>query len=309
MTGEGMTTNEDRSGESIPTNPSSRRPPSVWPAFIAFVAAIALMSAVEFVAGMVIGVWYVATGGDSKRLADELPDLLLSPPLFVTLTFGAQLAILTTAIIAGRFASAPRHSGLGFVRPTLPIWGYPILAVGSLLPLAIAGGVAEALSLVTPQDQSLIEQVFGRVPPRAAVLFVLFIAIVPGFIEEAFFRGYIQRRLLARWPAWASVSVAAGLFGLIHGQLAYIAFAFVIGLWLGTVALRTGSVWPAAFCHATINTVAGAWNFGARFHYIPDPPPDVAVIATSVVAIGCFIASVWLLASSGTRKPRSSPDS
>lgn len=287
-------TNEEPVGGSLTPNPSPGRPPSVWPAFIAFAAAMALALAAQFVAGMGIGVWYFANGGNQQKLAAEWPDLLASTPAFVTLTSAVQLALLATGIAAARLAPVPPRAGLGFVRPALPAWGYPALAVGSLVPLAVAGVVAYAVSQVVPPSDEL-ERVFGRVTPGGAVPFVLFIALLPGLVEEGFFRGYVQRRLLARWPAWAAVAAAAALFGLMHVYPEYIAFASVLGLWLGAVAWRTGSVWPSALCHASINAAAGGWNLGPRFGVIPDPPPDVAVGVGAVLALGCFLASARLL--------------
>ena len=287
-------TDEDRNADAPVPDRSSHRVPTVWPAFVTFVVAVGFSQAAALIAGVFIGVWFIATGGNAQRLATELPDLLASPPVFVTLTLVSQGVFLATAFAAARCAPVPLRSSLGFVRPGLPVWGYLALAIGSLVPLGIGVALTEAVSQVMPMDQSL-EHVVERVPLGGAVPFVLFIALVPGFVEETFFRGYIQRRLLARWPAWAAILVTAGLFGLIHFYPANIAFAFVIGLWLGVVAWRTGSVWPAVLCHASVNTASGFWNLGTKFEFIPDPVPDVAMGAAIVLALGCFLASVWLL--------------
>lgn len=295
-------TAEEHGGEAPPPEPLARQAPSVWPALAAFVVAMAVILAAQFAAGVLIGVWYIATGGDAQRLAADLPDLLASTPVFMTLALATQSALLATVLAAARIAPAPPRGGLGFVRPVLPAWGYPVLAVGSLVPLVVGAGAMEAVSRVVPMDPTL-DRVFGRVTPGGAVPFVLFLALVPGFIEEAFFRGYVQRRLLARWPAWAAVPAAAGLFALMHIYPAHIAFAFVAGLWLGAVAWRARSVWPAVLCHASINAASGAWNLGTRFGAIPDPPPDAAVGAGVVLALSCFLASVWLLARSPSIPP------
>jgi membrane protease YdiL (CAAX protease family) len=168
--------------------------------------------------------------------------------------------------------------------------------------MIIGIGAAELVSLAVPLDDSL-ERTFGQVSEVAVVPFILFIAVVPGLIEEAFFRGYIQRRLRTRWPAWAAVTMTAGLFGLMHIEPAYIAFAYVIGIWLGVVASQTGSVWLSALCHASINAAAGIWNLGTRFKYIPESPPVAAVGAVSILALGCFLASVWILSSRPSMRP------
>ncbi|MDY3561290.1 CPBP family intramembrane metalloprotease [Gemmata sp. JC673] len=288
-------TNDERGDEPLPPKRPRRRAPSVGPAFVAFVVAVALTLTTQLVAGMAIGVWYVVTGGNAKRLAADLPDLLADTPIFVALNLVNQLALLATAIAAARIAPVRPRGGLGFVRPALTAWGYPVLAIGSLVPLAVGVAGAEAVSLVAPPDETF-GRAFEKVTPVAAVPFVLFIALVPGLIEEAFFRGYVQRRLLARWPAWAAIATTAGLFGLIHIYPANIVFAFLVGLWLGAVAWRTGSVWPAVLCHASINAASSVWNLGTRFGVIPADPPNSAMGIGGVLALVCFLASVRLLA-------------
>ena len=75
--------------------------------------------------------------------------------------------------------------------------------------------------------------------------------------EEAFFRGYLQPRLVrAGAPGAAAVLVAAGLFGLLHdrwlaGTLAGAAF--------GLVSLRRGRLADAIAAHAAANATLAAW--------------------------------------------------
>jgi membrane protease YdiL (CAAX protease family) len=168
------------------------------------------------------------------------------------------------------------------------------LAIGSLVPVAAGLGAAEGLSRVL-EPNDLVERVYGRVTPDGAVPFVLFIAIVPGLVEELLFRGYIQRRLLRRWPGWAAVLVASGLFGAMHLDPHTAVFAFVVGVWLGAAAWRTGSVWPGVVCHAFINATSSVYLLGTRFGHLPDPLPDSVTAALATLALTCFVASVWLL--------------
>src|SRR2546423_15616208 len=56
--------------------------PPVWPAFAAYAVALAGILGAQVAAGVVLGVWYVANGGDPRRLAAGLRDLLTTPPGF-----------------------------------------------------------------------------------------------------------------------------------------------------------------------------------------------------------------------------------
>jgi membrane protease YdiL (CAAX protease family) len=58
-----------------------------------------------------------------------------------------------------------------------------------------------------------------------------------------------------------AVPVASVLFGIIHFDWVQGSFAVFLGLWLGEITDRTGSVWPAVVGHAVNN--AGATVMGA----------------------------------------------
>ena len=76
---------------------------------------------------------------------------------------------------------------------------------------------------------------------------LLFIAAMPAFFEEIFFRGWLLHRLAAVWPArWAIVAQAI-LFAAAHGQAA--PFALALGLLHAWLTLETGSLWPAMLLH------------------------------------------------------------
>lgn len=76
-------------------------------------------------------------------------------------------------------------------------------------------------------------------------------------VEEAFFRGYLQPRLIrARVPPLLAVLVSAGLFGLLHGRWFAGALA---GTAFGLAALRRGRLADAVAAHAAANATLAAW--------------------------------------------------
>ena len=68
--------------------------------------------------------------------------------------------------------------------------------------------------------------------------------------------------------ACGAILASAGLFGLIHldatggaasALTAYrVPFALAVGLGLGLLRVRTGSLWPSLIAHATLNTITFA---------------------------------------------------
>jgi uncharacterized protein len=89
---------------------------------------------------------------------------------------------------------------------------------------------------------------------------VVVFGFMVGIAEEAFFRGYMQSSLGARWPSWAAVVATSMAFALLHLdwvrlEAVYASLVLALGLWLGFATERTDSVLPAAAAHVINNIV------------------------------------------------------
>jgi membrane protease YdiL (CAAX protease family) len=302
-----MTTKDDFDDDAIeggreePTPESSSRvaaPPRVWPVFVVFPLALAVVLAVQIVLIVGLVIWHVANGANPERLfGADLMDLLTEPVAFIGLLLAGQLVMGAAAIVPAILSREPTLSRLGLTKPSLPIWGYPIIMLGSGIPWAAGMAFYFALGLVMTPDQSF-EMFYKKITWPVAGPFLLFVALAPGFVEEMLFRGYIQRRLLKRWSPWAAILVSSALFALVHLAPHHVLYVFPIGIWLGVIAWRTESVWPCIACHALINASISIYATG---HYLagwPEIPPIAVCILFGGLAIGGFIGSIWLLARS-----------
>lgn len=84
--------------------------------------------------------------------------------------------------------------------------------------------------------------------------------IVPALVEEFAFRGIVLGSLRKFGDGFA-VIVSSVMFGVMHGNFEQIPFAFLVGLALGFVAIKTGSIWPAIIIHAFNNFVSIFFNY------------------------------------------------
>jgi membrane protease YdiL (CAAX protease family) len=137
-----------------------------------------------------------------------------------------------------------------------------------------------------------------------AVLWVLFIGIVPGVCEELFFRGLIQRRLAAAWSPVAAIGVTSVLFAIVHVDPPAAMLALVLGIWFGFVAWRTGSTWPTMAAHASVNSL---WNIGQIVTRQIDVAPSTLTIILGVlglVCLACFVAAMRVLMRGGQSRDR-----
>jgi membrane protease YdiL (CAAX protease family) len=100
--------------------------------------------------------------------------------------------------------------------------------------------------------------------PLVIALYALSVVVIPPIVEEMMFRGMILQGLRRFGDGFAVVASAA-LFGLYHGNLAQTVFAFLCGLVLGFVVIRTNSLLPSILIHAVNNASAVALQMVERY--------------------------------------------
>jgi len=172
--------------------------------------------------------------------------------------FVAATALVVLVLLAVFLFRRPTRATLGLVAGRVPVAAWWLLAAATFSFALGAAGLVEMLArLARVSEESPAVNAFfdlvRRVPPLLAALLVLGSAGGAAFAEELAFRGWLQNQLLERFGPRAAVFVTALVFAAAHLEPARVIYAFVLGLWLGYVALRTGSVLPAALCHAAVN--------------------------------------------------------
>lgn len=151
-------------------------------------------------------------------------------------------------------------------RPWAVVFWAVVAALGSLIPSMLFQEAMPALPASWQQlvDQSA-EQMAQIMGERGGYFLV---AILVPVTEELVFRGGVLRALL-QWKGshpWAMIAVSALLFAVAHGNPAQMPHAFLIGLLLGWLYRRTGSIVPGVAFHWANNTVAYI-----LFKLYPDP--------------------------------------
>jgi membrane protease YdiL (CAAX protease family) len=129
---------------------------------------------------------------------------------------------------------------------------------------------------------------------------VVVIGVLAGGAEEIFFRGYMQTRLRAFWPARRAVAVTTLCFAGLHFDPAviHILLAGALSLYLGYITESAGSALPAILCHVVNNIVYTLQT--ALGGVVTDRATNVALAAGCALA---FVACVmWL--QRATPRPR-----
>jgi membrane protease YdiL (CAAX protease family) len=222
----------------------------------------------------------------------------------------AEAALVFPAAVAFLATRGPDwHSALGFDRPGRASIA-TALALGATLWLASLGLLELQYSFWRPPAAYIetFRQLHEMLRPRNAVdasWSLLAIAIAPAVCEETLIRGTLLPSLRARMPALLAVAISAAVFALIH-DVYRMPFTYAVGLALGALRLRTGSLWPSVVAHATLNSL----TFGAApflddpTQPLPDPRP---LVGLGLLVVGASLTALaWRFLPRGFRMPAAS---
>lgn len=166
---------------------------------------------------------------------------------------------------------------------------------GTALPFVLIGfGICMFSNIVTAIAGAIFESQgveysvdFGSDPKGIFGFMLTFLSTVvtPALVEEFICRGLILGSLKKFGETFA-ILISALLFGIMHGNFEQIPFAFLIGIGLGFMTVKSGSIWPAVIVHALNNSVS------VLFTYLPESLPVLAIdviyilILTFALALG-----------------------
>ncbi|MBI2375994.1 MAG: CPBP family intramembrane metalloprotease [Deltaproteobacteria bacterium] len=123
-------------------------------------------------------------------------------------------------------------------------------------------------------------------------LVLLATALVPALMEELAFRGMLLGLFSRRMSELGALVMQACLFAALHGSVFRLAPTAVLGMLLGYLRLRTGSIWPGVVVHGMTNAalvlVSRAAPFEAQLE-LSGPTP------WALLALAAFAASLWLV--------------
>ncbi len=87
------------------------------------------------------------------------------------------------------------------------------------------------------------------------ILMCIATAVIPALVEEFALRGVVLSSLRRYGNAFAIVT-SAFMFGIFHGDVAQIPFAFICGLFFAYAVIATDSLWTGIIIHALNNSLS-----------------------------------------------------
>ncbi len=235
---------------------TSRRP--IWTAILVCLAAIVISTAAS---GVVLATAAVADRGpdvvrDVQRLQSWVEQYGQTSRGLLVMLLPTQVTFLLVACAAALISPRPFASRLSLGGGVLPLWTWLVFMIGTPIVGIVSSEVLSLFVTELSDNLKLIESMMRAHAERSLPALLVLVAVLPGLVEELMFRGYLQTRLAERLsPVWA-ILISALLFSAAHLDVIHMIGVLPLGLWLGAVAWRAGSIWPAAFCHTINNTLA-----------------------------------------------------
>ena len=156
-----------------------------------------------------------------------------------------------TLIIFLKTKWTPLTRGYLLSKPWGTLLWVALFSLGTIIPLSF---LYEQLGIEMDENTqqiftSLMKEPWGYVA----------IGILAPLAEEVVFRGAILRTLLgimSKKNHWVAIMISAAIFGIVHANLAQFINALLMGLLLGWMYYRTGSLVPGILLHWINNTMA-----------------------------------------------------
>jgi len=156
-----------------------------------------------------------------------------------------------TLIIFLKTKWTPLTRGYLLSKPWGTLLWVVLFALGTIIPLSF---LYEQLGIEMDENTqqiitSMMKEPWGYVA----------VGILAPLAEEVVFRGAILRTLLgimSKKNHWVAIFISAALFGLAHFNAAQFINALLMGLLLGWMYYRTGSLVPGILLHWVNNTMA-----------------------------------------------------
>ena len=292
---------------------SRPRKPAVWPVFVVIVIAIVAYLGASIIAAILYTAFQQPPDGspDDEGWRQQLPNIVNEPGGIAALAFASQLSFLVVTLCAAWLSPRKIVRRLRLTPSTLSWVGYLTLPVAMFSVNLVFDAAINLFHVEKGGSLQMLNNTFSNLTPRMLVLMILLVGIMPGFAEEFFFRGYIQTRFSERWGRWVGILIAASLFSIAHFDKLQSTVTFFMGIYLGYLVERSGSIRPSMFAHVINNSTAVvlAWLAGAPSPMARPPmPPSPRTFrsskAVSASSCSCCVACTCDTESTHRSSPR-----
>lgn len=222
---------------------------------LAIVADLVIFQVVSRLFLLAVGLFTGAEGSVLEIIASGQEKVISNDFTSVLFSIGFPILAEITAIILGikmlnidiksrigrngyNFAEIAGGTTLGFFLQTAAV------VVIMIIFLLFKGGTEEVTENVITQKESL----------GANIVMYFYVCIFGPILEELLFRGVVLEAVRPYNERFAIV-FSSLIFGIMHGNISQAVNGFLIGLVLGALYVRSGSLVPSTVMHMLMNSV------------------------------------------------------
>jgi sodium transport system permease protein len=180
-------------------------------------------------------------------------------PQFFTTTLIVQIALIAApACLMAIVLTRRPLVALSLTRPSFAAT-LPAAAILALLLHPAMMALSLVIETLYPPSQAVRQQlkpILAYIVEQPVWQVLLLIAVAPAICEELAFRGFILSGFRRLGHKWGAIALASMFFGLTHFMLQQSLSAFAVGIIIGYVAVKTGSVLPGMLYHVTHNSLS-----------------------------------------------------
>lgn len=259
----------------------------MWLDVVWFFVAFGFVSIVCLYA--TIGIFAVV---NKVSVAEVQQGVQMAQPIFVKgVVIPATIAMQLVLIIFFVWRKWAKPITLVWPQKNNSLWGFAVvLALALVVPLQL---VYDWVGVeLAPEMDNLYTNILKN--PAG----VISIVILAPIAEEIVFRGAILNtllKILSNKTPWIAICISALLFCSIHGNRAQGLNAFILGLIIGWMFYKTGSIALGFVFHLANNAIATILTY-----IFPQQVEDIthvffndSVALTIIVTIACLAVAVW----------------
>jgi membrane protease YdiL (CAAX protease family) len=143
-------------------------------------------------------------------------------------------------------------------------WWWLLVGVGVTIGLGILLAPVNNLLPKNPEPQDVARDLANVTRPTAIAAAILAVVVLAPAVEELLFRGALLRSLQRKTSDGWAIAIQGTVFGLIHATgtsfdlsaIPTLAALTILGVLLGVIATRSGSLSRTMLIHAGFNAVA-----------------------------------------------------
>ena len=122
--------------------------------------------------------------------------------------------------------------------------------------------------------------------------------IIAPLCEEIIFRGFLLMPM-RKYGDLTAILVSAAIFALFHGNVDQLAYAFISGIFLGIITVRSNSILPSVILHSANNLIVSVISYMPKSMFGEGNTEAVAafvsvinIIMTAVIPLGVIAAVI-----------------